>query len=127
MNAETEFFYDVLGQLTSTQSVDDETTSFTYDKFGRVTQEVHPDRGTTTTEYDLLGQVVSTTNANGQQVDYDYNYSRLTDISYPISGDLNDISYTYGSRGDGINGAGRVIEIAQGLARQNLEDDLSGW
>jgi len=116
VNAETEFFYDVLGQLTSTQSVDDETTSFTYDKFGRVTQEVHPDRGTTTTEYDLLGQVVSTTNANGQQVDYDYNYSRLTDISYPISGDLNDISYTYGSRGDGINGAGRVTEITQGLA-----------
>ena len=116
VNAETEFFYDVLGQLTSTQSVDGETTSFTYDKFGRVTQEVHPDRGTTTTEYDLLGQVVSTTNANGQQVDYDYNYSRLTDISYPTSGNLNDISYTYGSRGDGINGAGRVTEITQGLA-----------
>ena len=27
VNAETEFFYDVLGQLTSTQSVDGETTS----------------------------------------------------------------------------------------------------
>ena len=116
VNAETEFFYDVLGQLTSTQSVDGEITSFSYDNFGRVIQEVHPDRGTTTTEYDLLGQVVSTTNANGQKVDYDYNYSRLTDINYPTSGALNDISYTYGSRGDGVNGTGRVTEITQGLA-----------
>ncbi|MDA8824617.1 hypothetical protein N9N17_01810, partial [Schleiferiaceae bacterium] len=114
VNVETEFFYDVLGQLTSTQSVDGETTTFTYDDFGRMTQEVHPDRGTTSMVYDMLGQVTSTTDANGQTVDYIYDFSRLSEIRYPTSGNLNDITYEYGSRGDGINGAGRVTQITQG-------------
>ncbi len=129
-NVETEFFYDVLGQVTSTQSVDGETTSFTYDNLGRMTQEVHPDRGTTTTDYDLLGQVVSTTTANADTVRYTYDFSRLTNITYPTSGSLNDVAYTYGSRGDGINGAGRITEITQGsatapvLVEQMNYDDL---
>ena len=114
VNVETEFFYDVLGQLTSTESVDGETTTFTYDGFGRVTKEVHPDRGTTSMDYNMLGQVTSTTDANGQTVDYIYDFSRLNEIRYPTSGSLNDITYDYGSRGDGINGAGRVTQITQG-------------
>jgi YD repeat-containing protein len=114
VNVEAEFFYDVLGQLTSSQSVDGETTTFTYDDFGRMTQEVHPDRGTTSMDYNMLGQVVSTTDANGQTVDYIYDFSRLNEIRYPTSGSLNDITYDYGSRGDGINGAGRVTQITQG-------------
>jgi len=86
VNVEAEFFYDVLGQLTSSQSVDGETTTFTYDDFGRMTQEVHPDRGTTSMDYNMLGQVVSTTDANGQTVDYIYDFSRLNEIRYPTSG-----------------------------------------
>tara|TARA_B110001452_G_scaffold135891_1_gene112943 strand:- start:2457 stop:5063 length:2607 start_codon:yes stop_codon:yes gene_type:complete len=37
-------------------------------------------------------------------------------VKFPLSGALNDIEYSYGSRGDGINGAGRVTQIIQGTS-----------
>jgi len=49
-------------------------------------------------------------------IDFGYSYNRLTTRTMPGStgNDLYDVVYTYGTPGDGKNGAGRIVTIDQG-------------
>ena len=52
-----------------------------------------------------------------------YHFNRLMNKTMPLStgSDLYDISYTYGYKNDGRNGAGRITQIDQG---QGFKVDL---
>ncbi len=130
-NIQTEFTYDVLGQLTQTEDPEGNITTYDYDLMGRMTEKEEPDAGTTTYTYDKssnLTEIETQVLANSSSpIINTYNKTRLTGISYPDSDHLNDISLTYGTRGDGINGAGRVTVRSQGnsILEEEFEyDDL---
>lgn len=118
-DAITHFTYDPLGQVTQTKNPIDEITYFKYDNFGRVVREIHPDRDTTWTDYDLSGNIetIQTAATKPDYLSFDYNYNRLIKKTLPsgsIASDLYDVRYTYGTKGDGKNGAGRVVQVVQG-------------
>ena len=57
-----------------------------------------------------------------------YDKNRLTKLQFSTHGKTNDLEYFYGQKHDGINGAGRVVEIKQGddLLVENYEYDAMG-
>ena len=56
------------------------------------------------------------TQSFGGSITMDYDFNRLVSRLMPNSSgmDLYDIQYTYGYKGDGRNGAGRVVKVEQG-------------
>jgi RHS repeat-associated protein len=116
----TKFKYNNIGELTEVVDPIGLSTFYTYDLVGRVLTEDHPDRGLTSTTYDPASNVIEIqtpgTQSFGGAITMDYHYNRLTHKFMPTStgGDLYDIIYTYGTKNDGRNGAGRITEINQG-------------
>ncbi|MFN7774686.1 toxin TcdB middle/N-terminal domain-containing protein, partial [Flavobacterium sp.] len=109
----TKFDFDEIGQLV--QYMDDEglVTKYTYDNFGRKIQVDNPDRGTTLYKYDnvnLLSIQTSNLINSGTSVNYEYFYTRLTDIKFPENPDgspnIANVHYEYGNSG---NETGRVV------------------
>ncbi len=109
----TIFSYDELGQLLYSENALEQRTDYTYDNFGRMIREVHPDKGRTDFEYDLAGNLTARNMVNAN-IEYAYNYRRRVKKSYPQTANINTVRYTYGSFGDGKNGAGRVVQTVQG-------------
>ncbi|WP_417588811.1 SpvB/TcaC N-terminal domain-containing protein [Owenweeksia hongkongensis] len=112
----TYFDYDALSQLKSVTDPLGVVTSYNYDDFGRLVSEVHDDRGTTTNTFDLAGNLIEVvtpgTGAGSITMEYDFNRPKLK--TSPLTPEVNNVKYTYGSVGDGKNGAGRVTRIIQG-------------
>jgi RHS repeat-associated protein len=122
-NESTAFDYDELGQLIATTAPNGEATTYRYDFLGRNIEEDHPDRGITITTYDNAGNVTQVSSPGTEQeiangfIAFDYNYNRLIEKMMPAGSsyeDMYNVSYTYGSRGDGKNGAGRIVNVEQG-------------
>jgi len=82
----------------------------------RTLTENHPDRGLATNTYDKASNLISMNRASIGAIDFGYSYNRLTSRTMPGSSgnDLYDVVYTYGTLGDGKNGAGRIVTIDQG-------------
>ena len=116
----TQFQYNEIGELTQVTDPIGAITTYEHDMAGRVTQENHPDRGATTTTYDNASNVIqietpATQEKNGV-ITMSYSFNRLMSKHMPnsVGNDLYDIDYIYGYKGDGNNGAGRVVQITQG-------------
>ncbi|QNR25670.1 SpvB/TcaC N-terminal domain-containing protein [Croceimicrobium hydrocarbonivorans] len=126
----TYFDYSNLGELNSTTNEVGLSTTYSYDNFGRLTQENHPDRGLSTFTYDLSGNLLKTETPGTGSLGITRTYfkGRLLTVNYPQTGDLNDVIYTYGSKGDGKNGAGRIVKIEQGngFKEDRFKYDLLG-
>ena len=116
----TRFSYNHIGELVSVSDPLGLTTSYTYDLAGRVLTEHHPDRGLTSTTYDPASNVIEIqtpgTLSFGGAITMEYDYNRLIRKLMPTStgSDLYDMVYTYGSKNDGRNGAGRITGVNQG-------------
>ncbi|MBP2329516.1 RHS repeat-associated protein [Kibdelosporangium banguiense] len=110
----TSYGYDPLGQITTVTDDRGNATKAAYDNFGRRTVIDSPDSGRTETGYDLAGNVITkvTPNLRGKHtaIEYDYDFTRVTGIRYPIFTG-NNVKYTYGALGAPENGAGRITEI----------------
>ncbi|MFJ7215016.1 SpvB/TcaC N-terminal domain-containing protein [Amycolatopsis sp. NPDC098790] len=110
----TSYGYDAMGQITSVVDDRNNTTKAAYDNFGRRTVVDSPDAGKVETAYDLAGNVVSkvtpTLRAKKKAIEYDYEFTRLTGIRYPVFTG-NNVTYTYGALGAPENGAGRITAI----------------
>ena len=123
----TVFNYNNIGELTEVVDPLGLSTFYAYDLAGRVTTEYHPDRGMTVTTYDPASNVTQIQTpgslAFGGSVTMEYDYNRLVHKYMPLSSgaDLYDIAYTYGTKGDGRNGAGRITQVIQG---QGFKTDL---
>ena len=116
----TRFTYNIIGELTQVADPIGQITSYDYDLAGRTLSENHPDRGLTEYTYDnasnLLGIETPATQAYNAPIKMEYNYNRMISRFMPGSNGTNlyDFTYTYGTPGDGVNGAGRVVGINQG-------------
>ena len=108
---------------TPTISVAESYTTYSYDLRGRLTATAHPDKGTTTMTYDKAGNLThkATQKLTDQGVDmeYVYDYNRLTEVHYPLL-PQNNVTYTYGtSSNTATNACGRLLRVDDGnLAQQ---------
>ncbi len=111
----TSYAYDPLKQIT--QVVDDlnNTTNVEYDNFGRRTVINNPDTGRTETQYDLASNVTARITANlqavSQQISYNYDFNRLSTITYPQFTE-NNVTYVYGAPGAADNRANRIVTVS---------------
>jgi YD repeat-containing protein len=111
LGATTAYTYDIHGNQTSLTDAEGRTTSFTYDDFGNRLSRTAPDTGTTEYRYDLVGNLIETTDNNGTVTSYTYDVlNRVTEISYPGSGEL--ITYTYDAGSFGIGRPSSVTDQA---------------
>ena len=112
----TLFTYTQLGELLTVEDPLNQTTSYTYDLAGRSLTENHPDRGLVINTYDKASNLISMERGSLGPIAFAYSYNRLTSRTMPGSSgnDLYDVVYTYGTPGDGKNGAGRIVTIDQG-------------
>ena len=78
----------------------------------RRTEVNHPASGITSFTYDAFGNVLTKQTANlakeGKFITYDYDYQRLTGISYPDHPE-NNVKYYYGGRNASQNRIGRLM------------------
>lgn len=78
----------------------------------RRTEVNHPASGITSFTYDPLGNVLTKQTANmaeeGKMITYNYDYHRLTGISYPDHPE-NNVKYYYGGRNASYNRIGRLM------------------
>lgn len=125
----TIFVYDELSQLITTIAPNGGSAIYHYDFLGRTFMEDHPDRGVTTTTYDNAGNITEVHSPGTEQqvangvISFDYNYNRLIEKTKPTGStyeDMYNVSYTYGSRGDNKNGAGRIVKVEQGSTANPL-------
>ncbi len=88
-----------------------------------MTERNHPDAGTTTWEYDMAGNLLKTQTANlysaSQYIEYDYEYNRLEQVTYPENPE-NNVYYEYGGPSSG-NQTGRVTKIQDASGVQSFE------
>jgi len=120
----TSYKYDSLKQIVTVVDDQNNATTVSYDNLGRRTHIDSPDMGLTETVYDLASNVRQKITANlrldGQAIVYDYNYNRLSGITYPASFDDKgkeifpsiDVGYTYGNPGAAFNRANRIITVS---------------
>ena len=121
MLGETRFEYDILGQLSRTYDPDNFMTEYGYDKLGRLSYRIHPDAGRTDYTYDPAGNLIRETNPLGQ-IQYIYNYQRLTDKQYSNL-TLNNVHYEYGTTG---RNRGRITKVTDGSGVQSFGYDAMG-
>jgi len=112
----TEFDYNPVNELIRVTNTNGYETTYAYDLAGRRTKEFHPDRGLTKFTYNRVGNITKKVTANLMQqestgeIEYDYDYHRLTHITYPNNPE-NNVEYTYGDDTNAnINGIGRLIQ-----------------
>ena len=113
----TTFDYNALNQLMEVSDPVGVVTEYEYDWLGRIYKEIHDDRGTTDYYYDTEGNLEKIEyEITNNEVTFSYLYNRLLIKSMYTSGSgvVNDVTYTYGSIGDGLNGAGRITKIELG-------------
>jgi RHS repeat-associated protein len=121
----TSYAYDPLKQIV--RVVDDKlnTTAVAYDNLGRRTVIDNPDTGRTETQYDLASNVTKKITANlraeSKAIDYNYDFNRLTAITYPNFPGTN-VSYTYGAPGaagdTNGNRAGRITRVTSQMGQE---------
>jgi RHS repeat-associated protein len=120
----TSYNYDALKQITQVVDNLQNTTSISYDNFGRRTVVNNPDTGRMETQYDLASNVVKKITANLQAqskfIDYNYDFNRLSAITYPnFPG--NNVTYAYGAPGAAGNTAGRITTITSQMGTEQRQ------
>ncbi|MCY9877328.1 SpvB/TcaC N-terminal domain-containing protein [Vibrio natriegens] len=114
-NIFTSYQYSAVNELVSLADDMNNVTSVIYDLAGRRTHIDSPDMGLTESVYDNASNVVQKITANlraqGLAINYEYDFERLSGISYPINA-VNNISYYYGKPGAEGNTAGRLARVS---------------
>jgi RHS repeat-associated protein len=117
----TSYGYDPLGQITQVVDDHNNVTRVGYDNLGRRTVVDNPDTGRTTSVYDLASNVIAkitaVLRAEGEQINYDYEFTRPQRITYPDFPE-NDVSYEYGGPGASDNRAGRISVVTSEAGRE---------
>lgn len=110
----TSYQYDALKQITAVIDDQHNTTQVEYDNLGRRTVIDSPDAGKTAMVYDtasnLREKITANLRAEGKAIVYDYDYTRLSAITYPDFSD-NNVSYTYGRPNAQYNRANRIVTV----------------
>ncbi|XYH97300.1 SpvB/TcaC N-terminal domain-containing protein [Sorangium sp. So ce1128] len=127
----TRYTHNALGELSRVTDARNNATTATYDTVGRMVELVSPDAGRTEWRYDLVGNLRAKQTAElalrGQLIRYEYDYSRLKKIDYPVT---QDVVYTYGGTGQAGdaqgNRAGRLSQETSAAGTRSYRYDRFG-
>ncbi len=132
----TQYGYDIDGNLTAVTDPNGNVTTYVYDDFGQMIKQMSPVTGTTTYAYDFAGNPSSTTDANGATTARTYDPLNRVLTAISICGEQEMVTWTYDASASGQNGAGRVATMSDpsgstsyGYERRGLlhsEDQLIG-
>jgi len=122
-NIMTSYTYNAINEMTMATDGDGNNITFMYDWLGRTKEMNHPDGGLTTFAYDLASNLTQKVTANLSAIDeailYDYEFERLTNITYPQP-TTNNVTYTYGDNGAANYAAGRIISQQDATGTQTF-------
>ncbi|GHT17488.1 hypothetical protein FACS189429_1680 [Bacteroidia bacterium] len=125
----TRFEFDPINQLLKAIDNGGNETVSAYDLAGRRTQVTHPVSGETSFVYDnasnLLSKQTANLKAEGKTVAYEYEYNRLTGVTYPNHPE-NNVRYTYGNKNASYNRVGRLMLQEDGSGAQEFKYDRLG-
>ncbi|WP_280647739.1 MULTISPECIES: RHS repeat-associated core domain-containing protein [unclassified Dysgonomonas] len=125
----TRFEFDPINQLLKAIDNGNNETVSAYDMAGRRTQVVHPASGTTIFKYDNVSNLLSKQTANlaaeGKEITYEYDYSRLTAVNYPDN-PQNNVKYYYGNKNAKENRVGRLMLQEDATGAQEFSYDRLG-
>jgi RHS repeat-associated protein len=125
----TKFEFDPVNQLLKAIDNGNNETVLAYDMAGRRTEVIHPASGKTSFKYDnasnLLSKQTANLEAEGKEITYEYDYSRLTAINYPDN-PQNNVKYTYGNRNASFNRVGRLMLQEDATGAQEFDYDRLG-
>ncbi|MBR2262194.1 MAG: hypothetical protein IJ916_10930, partial [Paludibacteraceae bacterium] len=107
------YTFDPIGQLDSLIDAGGNITKYEYDMAGRKLSVRHPSAGLTSFVYDNAGNILKKNTANGDIVEYTYEYNRLINVKYPRHPE-NNVTYTYGGHNAKYNRAGRIALVEDG-------------
>ncbi|MGK3969872.1 RHS repeat-associated core domain-containing protein [Sorangium sp. So ce118] len=127
----TRYEHNPLGELVRVTDARNNATTAAYDTAGRMVELVSPDAGRTEWRYDLVGNLRAKQTAElglrGQLIRYEYDYSRLKKIDYPVT---QDVVYTYGGTGQAGdaegNRAGRLSQETSAAGTRSYRYDRFG-
>lgn len=99
-------------------------TTSVYDDLGRRTAYTHPDSGLTSYTYDPAGNMLTKKNSANETVEYQYDYTRLKAVNYPVYPE-NNVKYYYGNALDAAamdnNSVGRLWYQTDATGTQYLK------
>ncbi|MDR2887738.1 MAG: hypothetical protein LBV26_07055, partial [Bacteroidales bacterium] len=125
----TRFEFDPINQLLKAIDNGGNETVSMYDMAGRRTEVTHPASGRTGFVYDNAGNLLSKQTASleeeGKAITYDYEFNRLTAITYPNHPE-NNVRYTYGNKNAPYNRVGRLMLQEDGSGAQEFTYDRLG-
>jgi RHS repeat-associated protein len=109
----TTYEYNPVKEITRITDTEGNVTTIGYDLLGRRISIDSPDAGLVENTYDPAGNLIKKVDPNLREerksIKYDYDYNRLTKITYP---GMQDVQYFYGVPGEDFNRAGRLKKIA---------------
>ncbi|MEP7199185.1 MAG: hypothetical protein ABI874_05135, partial [Chloroflexota bacterium] len=122
--AQTNYAYDVLGNLTSVTDAANNVTTLTYDALSRKRTMTDPDMGYWQYNYDSASNLISQTDAKGQTITFVYDaLNRLTNKNYPANSGMTNIAYGYDA---GVNGKGNRTSMTDGSGSASWTYDARG-
>lgn len=108
----TRYRYSALSELLDVTDARGNQTTIAYDSLGRRTRFTNPDRGRIDYQYDPAGNLIRLVDdnlrANGEAIEYRYEFSRLLEVVYPRS---PHVLYEYGAPNAAFHRAGRIAKI----------------
>jgi RHS repeat-associated protein len=107
----TQYGYDIDGNLTAVTDPNGNVTSYVYDDFGQMIKQVSPVTGTTTYAYDLAGNLALATDANGATTTRTYDLLNRVSAAISTCGENETVTWTYDASVSGQNGVGRVATM----------------
>ena len=114
--------YNPIGELTKVTDADGYETTYTYDKYGNCIRRNHPDAGVTDWTYAPNGCVARIRTEQlhllGYEIEYAYDFGRLTHIDYPVHPENNVTNY--------YDYAGRIQLREDGVGSEELGYDELG-
>jgi len=123
---ETNYEYDIQGNLLKTIDAQDNVIQISYDSFGRKTSMDDPDMGVWSYNYDEVGNLVSQTDAKGQIIEFEYDIiNRLIQKDFPNSPQAQAVVYTYDDT-DKDNCIGRLSRVEDSFGQTEFFYDKLG-
>src|ERR1700722_5801774 len=121
--ATTQYFYNVLNELTQVKRNDGTSTTMTYDLVGRKTSIVDPNAGTFHYAYDNEGHLKTLTDPNGHAIKYAYDH--VGDLISRTYADGTKATAMYGGPASG-NAVGRLMAVIDAAGTLSINYDTRG-
>ncbi len=120
----TRFEYNYLGRVVAAVDPAGARTTYSYDLLGDLTSTNSPDAGVVDKQFAPAGNLLTVTRSGGTVAGYGYDLDRLTSIDYTDA--TPAVRYSYGNPGATGNSAGRVRSVHDGAMDRTYTYDADG-